>query len=90
MTTSQPMIDSASVNSDPSGDVATAEDNDQVARLIDELPENQQNVIRLKFYGGLKYREISESTGLSESNVGFLLHTGISTLRERMKLLGAT
>ena len=54
-------------------------------RLLDRLPDNQQEVIRLKFQNDLSYREISEITGLSVSNVGFLLHVGIKRLREIMK-----
>ena len=50
--------------------------------LVGDLPENQREVLRLKFQCGLKYREISEVTGLSVSNVGFLIHTAISTLRK--------
>lgn len=55
-----------------------------VNRLMDELSENQREVLRLKFQGGLRYREISEITGLSVSNVGFLLHTAIKTLRTQL------
>lgn len=52
--------------------------------LLDRLPENQQEVIRLKIEHGLKYREISEVTGLSVSNVGYLLHQGLKTLRGQL------
>jgi RNA polymerase sigma factor (sigma-70 family) len=52
--------------------------------LLDRLPPNQQEVIRLKFQGGLSYQEISRVTRLSVSNVGFLIHTGIKTLRQKM------
>ena len=92
MTIGTPVTESncTPIQSDPAGDLATAEDNDHVTRLINDLPENQQKVIRLKFYGGLKYKEISQSTGLTEGNVGFLLHTALGTLRERMRLLGTT
>jgi RNA polymerase sigma-70 factor (ECF subfamily) len=38
----------------------------------------------LKLQDGLSYREISQVTGLSVSNVGFLMHQGIKTIRERM------
>jgi RNA polymerase sigma factor (sigma-70 family) len=51
---------------------------------LKRLPENQQEVIRLKFQEGLSYREISEVTGLSVSNVGYLLHIGIKNLRDAM------
>jgi len=52
--------------------------------ILDGLPKNQREVIRLKVQNGLSYREISEVTGLSVSNVGFLLHKGIKTIRERL------
>jgi RNA polymerase sigma factor (sigma-70 family) len=52
-----------------------------ILRLIDQLPPHQQEVIRLKFQNGFSYREISRITSLSVSNVGFLIHTAIKTLR---------
>ncbi len=61
---------------------AEAQDAGQgVMRLLATLPHNQQEVVRLKFQAGLSYRGISEVTGLSVSNVGFLLHTAIARLR---------
>lgn len=53
-------------------------------RFLSKLPKNQQEVIRLKFQQQLSYREIAHCTRLSESNVGYLLHTGIKTLRAQM------
>jgi RNA polymerase sigma-70 factor (ECF subfamily) len=53
----------------------------QVTKALDRLSENQREVIRLKFQQGLSYKEISEVTGLSSGNVGFLLHTGLKRLR---------
>ena len=53
--------------------------------LLGCLPDNQQEVILLKFQNDLSYREIADITGHSVSNVGFLLHTGIKRLRELMK-----
>jgi RNA polymerase sigma factor (sigma-70 family) len=64
------------------------EDRDLAARIIsmlDELPENQRAVIVLKFQNGLSYKEISQQTGLSISNVGFLIHTAIKTLRRALE-----
>ncbi len=49
--------------------------------LIGRLPPNQQEVIRLKFQHGFSYKEIARITGLSVSNVGFLIHTAVSRLR---------
>ena len=49
--------------------------------LIDHLPPNQQEVIRLKFQQGFSYKEISRITQLSVTNVGFLIHTAVTRLR---------
>ena len=68
---------------------AAAEQKDSMARVLqqlDRLPDNQQDVIRLKFQNELSYREISEITGLTVSNVGFLLHVGLKRLRELMQV----
>lgn len=54
-----------------------------ILSILRTLPANQQEVIRLKFQGDLSYLEISRITNLSVSNVGFLIHTGIKTIRER-------
>jgi len=55
-----------------------------VLAIVDTLPEQQQEVVRLKFQDALSYKEISEATGLSVSNVGFLLHTAIKTIRRQV------
>lgn len=49
---------------------------------IDGLPQNQREVVRLKFQAGLSYKEISAVTGLTVSNVGYLLHHAIKALRD--------
>jgi len=62
---------------------------ENVLDALDHLPEKQQEVIRLKFQEDLSYKEISQVTGYSTSNVGFLIHTGIQTLRSQMARLEA-
>jgi RNA polymerase sigma factor (sigma-70 family) len=71
--------------SDPASDAEHADDLSQATRLMAALPGNQQEVLRLKFQHGLSYREIAQVTKLSESNVGFLIHSGLKTIREKMK-----
>jgi RNA polymerase sigma-70 factor (ECF subfamily) len=64
-----------------------SEDHDCAAAilsLLGSLPENQQEVVRLKFQAGLRYKEIAEVTGLTASNVGFLLHVALKSIRERI------
>ena len=53
----------------------------QVMDALNRLSNNQREVIHLKFQQGLSYQEISEATGLTSGNVGFLLHTGLKRLR---------
>ncbi len=55
-----------------------------VLELIDQLPTNQQEVIRLKFQSGFSYKEISRITKLSVSNVGYLIHMAVKQLRADM------
>lgn len=56
----------------------------QVMNALDRLSDNQREVVRLKFQQGLSYKEISEATGLTSGNVGFLLHTGLKRLRSML------
>jgi RNA polymerase sigma-70 factor (ECF subfamily) len=65
----------------------SAERLDKISLLFRGLSKNQQEVLRLKFQNGLSYQEISEVTGLSVSNVGFLIHTGIKQVRKSMDTL---
>src|SRR5918997_209775 len=53
-------------------------------RLLEALPESQREVLRLKFQNGFTYREISRITGHSVTNVGYLMHAGMKTIRGRM------
>lgn len=62
------------------------EDTQRILRLVDGLPDNQREVVRLKFQNGLSYREISTVTELSVSNVGYLLHTAIQRLRKELRV----
>ena len=68
----------------PSGEPAPPEvvQEEELARwalaALRTLSQDQQDVVRLRFQNGFSYREISQITGLSESNVGYLLHTGHS------------
>ena len=70
------------------GPASAAEQKETVSNVLEllaELPDTQQEVIRLKFQEGLSYREISGVTGHSVSNVGYLIHTGLKTVRQQVK-----
>ena len=76
--------DRASPEPDPAEALARAESASTALRLLDSLPANQREVIRLKFQNGLSYREIGEITNQTATNVGFLIHTGMKRLRQQM------
>ncbi len=59
-----------------------------VTRLMEHvktLPKNQQEVVRLRFHGQHSYQEISQITGLSVGNVGFILNAAMRNLRQKME-----
>ncbi len=64
--------------------LAAKEGVSEVLKVLDTLSANKQEVVRLKFQNGLSYREISRITGLTESNVGFLLHTALKEIRTKV------
>jgi RNA polymerase sigma factor (sigma-70 family) len=68
----------------PGRTLERAEQYEAVLRLIGGLSPNQQEVVRLKFQNGFSYQEISRITSLSVTNVGFILHTALKTLRQGM------
>jgi RNA polymerase sigma factor (sigma-70 family) len=70
---------------DPSDEAGRDELLGHVWTVLEQLPRNQREVIRLKFQHDLSYKEISNITGLSVTNVGFLLHTGVKRLRKLLQ-----
>lgn len=78
--------ESTMVNTSPTVMVEGRETVTRVLELLDTLPPNQQEVVRLKFQNGLSYREISAVTQLSVTNVGYLLHNAIQSLRKKLNV----
>jgi RNA polymerase sigma factor (sigma-70 family) len=73
------------------GPQQVTESRDSHARVIElmrALPENQREVVRLKFQNGLSYKEIADVTALKVGHVGFLLHAALQTLRARATAAG--
>jgi len=79
------IAESSALSHDAESAIERHESGHEVLRLVGDLPDNQQEVIRLRFQGGLSYKDIAAVTGLSVGNVGFLLHTAIATLRTKMR-----
>jgi RNA polymerase sigma-70 factor (ECF subfamily) len=53
----------------------------RLAVLMERLDQRDQEVVALKYGADLTNREIARLTGLSESNVGTLLHRAVRELR---------
>lgn len=51
--------------------------------LLAALPERDRELLALKYGAGLSNREIARVTGLSESNIGTIVHRAIGALRTR-------
>ncbi|MFB3894091.1 MAG: RNA polymerase sigma factor [Phycisphaerae bacterium] len=56
-----------------------------LAEALDKLAQPQQTLIYMKYFQHMSNREIAESTGLSASNVGVMLHRATRQLREIME-----
>ena len=56
--------------------------------LVEQLCEEDRQLVKLKYFENLKYREISDRTGLSISNVGYRLHHILKGLAEKLRHLG--
>ena len=56
----------------------------EILHVVESLPKNQREVVHLKFQCDLSYKEISEITRLSVTNVGFLIHTAVRNIRQQM------
>jgi len=58
--------------------------------LVAALPERERELLALKYGAGATNRAIATLTGLSESNVGTILHRTVGTLRDRWDEGGRT
>ena len=53
----------------------------RLAALLATLPPRQRELIAMKYGADMTNRAIARATGLSESNVGTILHRAVETLR---------
>ncbi len=65
----------------PHDDVALHSDLTRLAALLETLPQREQELVALKYGAEATNRAIAELTGLSESNVGTILHRVVHALR---------
>lgn len=83
--THSPLEDAVEVIADgtPESDEERRSDLARLAALTASLPDRERDLIALRFGAGLSNRAIAPLVGLSESNVGTILHRTVQTLRSR-------
>ena len=65
----------------PHDEVAKGSDLARLGLLLQKLPLREQELVALKYGAEATNRAIAELTGLSESNVGTILHRVVQSLR---------
>ena len=68
---------------DPELQLQAQDERERLRVLLSHLPEREQTLIALKYGAGLTNRQIASMTGLSESNVGTILHRTVKKLRNQ-------
>jgi RNA polymerase sigma-70 factor (ECF subfamily) len=77
--------DPATGNTSADGDtLLVREQAEQLARLVDDLPDAQAEVVRLRFFGGLKFVEIAETLGCPLNTALGRMHKAMAKLRVAM------
>jgi len=62
-----------------------SESGHRAAQALRRLKDREQQIVILKVYEGKSYQEISEITGLTTGNVGFILHHAMRRLAECLR-----
>jgi RNA polymerase sigma-70 factor, ECF subfamily len=80
-----PLEDASEVQAEstPEDQVSRDSDRRRLLVLLDRLPDRHREIVALKFGSGLSNQEIASVTGLSESNVGTILHRIGQSLRSQ-------
>ncbi len=76
------------VQTPPRPNVESKELASVVEAKLHGLPERERDVLILKIQEQKSYREISSITGLSASNVGYLIHKGLKALAAELRTAG--
>ncbi len=59
---------------------------EKLRKLLFQLPDRERDLVALKYGTGMTNREIAEFTGLTESNIGTILHRVVSYLRMSLEV----
>jgi RNA polymerase sigma factor (sigma-70 family) len=87
---SSPAVDVTDPQPLPDEQIARWEAIGLVRLVLETLDERNRQLIRLRFNEGLSYKEISERTGLTVGNVGYLLHHALKAMAVELARTGIT
>ena len=73
------------VHRKPGDDLERDEQIGRVQDQVKKLPQRQQEILRLRLQEGLSYKQIAEVTGLTVTNVGYILHQTLTSLRSKLQ-----
>jgi RNA polymerase sigma-B factor len=69
---------------EPDDQIESLADRQALHQLIKELPQREQRILSLRFFGNLTQSEIADQVGISQMHVSRLLSQTLATLRERL------
>ncbi|HEX3627334.1 MAG TPA: RNA polymerase sigma factor [Verrucomicrobiae bacterium] len=84
----EPVAEHADPTSIPDEQIIRLEGIGLVRLGLETLDERSRELIRLKFNDELSYKEIAARTGLTVSNVGFILHHALKTIAAELAKTG--
>ena len=66
-------------------DIVAAQTGDDVRRLVEMLPDEQREVVMLRYYSGLSFKEIAEQTNVSINTALGRMRYALINLRKMIK-----
>lgn len=72
----------ASREADPAARVESAEEQDRLQRALAALPADQREMVLLRYFGGISYKEIASLTDRPIGTVLARVHRGLARLRD--------
>jgi RNA polymerase sigma-70 factor (ECF subfamily) len=73
---------------DPAEAATRREKREAVLQALDRIPAEQREVLILKEFEGMKFREIAQILGCPESTVKSRMYYGLNGVRTALQLLG--
>ena len=66
-------------------DMISEQIDSDIRRLVDELPEEQRDVVMMRYYSGLSFKEIAEQTGVSINTALGRMRYALINMRRMIK-----